>query len=148
MLIDYEHFFLSSRRRHTRWPRDWSSDVCSSDLPCGLTRGPWLGQLGRHQPRSPVVTGGLPTAWSTVELCLDRFAKIVVGGELHQLVVDEEARGGTDAERDGTIEGRLHALGRGRVGHGGGVPGQVETKRLGELTDQRRVGLAIGRVYV
>src|SRR5439155_7026691 len=26
-------FFFSSRRRHTRWPRDWSSDVCSSDLP-------------------------------------------------------------------------------------------------------------------
>src|SRR5690625_6265862 len=25
--------FVSSRRRHTRWPRDWSSDVCSSDLP-------------------------------------------------------------------------------------------------------------------
>src|SRR6266508_3276418 len=25
-------FFISSRRRHTRWPRDWSSDVCSSDL--------------------------------------------------------------------------------------------------------------------
>src|SRR5690625_5891368 len=24
--------FISSRRRHTRWPRDWSSDVCSSDL--------------------------------------------------------------------------------------------------------------------
>src|SRR5207253_3355717 len=23
------------RRRHTRWPRDWSSDVCSSDLPGG-----------------------------------------------------------------------------------------------------------------
>src|SRR5207253_4193639 len=22
----------SSGRRHTRWPRDWSSDVCSSDL--------------------------------------------------------------------------------------------------------------------
>src|SRR5207253_6328504 len=28
------HFFFSSRRRHTRWPRDWSSDVCSSDLEC------------------------------------------------------------------------------------------------------------------
>src|SRR5690625_8019605 len=25
-------FFFTSRRRHTRWPRDWSSDVCSSDL--------------------------------------------------------------------------------------------------------------------
>src|SRR5690625_6245901 len=24
--------FFSSIRRHTRWPRDWSSDVCSSDL--------------------------------------------------------------------------------------------------------------------
>src|SRR6201999_4614534 len=24
--------FFSSRRRHTRWGRDWSSDVCSSDL--------------------------------------------------------------------------------------------------------------------
>src|SRR5690625_876960 len=28
----YYFFFFSSRRRHTRWPRDWSSDVCSSDL--------------------------------------------------------------------------------------------------------------------
>src|SRR6267143_3395998 len=26
-------FFFSSRRRHTRWNCDWSSDVCSSDLP-------------------------------------------------------------------------------------------------------------------
>src|SRR5712664_373936 len=26
-------FFFSSRRRHTRSDRDWSSDVCSSDLP-------------------------------------------------------------------------------------------------------------------
>src|SRR6516164_5093805 len=25
-------FFFSSRRRHTRWNCDWSSDVCSSDL--------------------------------------------------------------------------------------------------------------------
>src|SRR5439155_3358209 len=24
--------FFSSTRRHTTWPRDWSSDVCSSDL--------------------------------------------------------------------------------------------------------------------
>src|SRR5690606_16800852 len=27
-------FFFSSRRRHTRFSRDWSSDVCSSDLVC------------------------------------------------------------------------------------------------------------------
>src|SRR5699024_11427863 len=28
----YVYFFFSSRRRHTRSKRDWSSDVCSSDL--------------------------------------------------------------------------------------------------------------------
>src|SRR5690625_4977044 len=32
-------FFFSSRRRHTRWPRDWSSDVCSSDLDAALEAG-------------------------------------------------------------------------------------------------------------
>src|SRR3712207_7336220 len=31
-LLDYCFFFFSSRRRHTRYWRDWSSDVCSSDL--------------------------------------------------------------------------------------------------------------------
>src|SRR5207253_7507528 len=31
-VIKWFSFFFSSRRRHTRWPRDWSSDVCSSDL--------------------------------------------------------------------------------------------------------------------
>src|SRR5207249_7613284 len=30
--ILYIFFFFSSRRRHTRSKRDWSSDVCSSDL--------------------------------------------------------------------------------------------------------------------
>src|SRR3712207_3081242 len=30
--IGFCFFFFSSRRRHTRYWRDWSSDVCSSDL--------------------------------------------------------------------------------------------------------------------
>src|SRR5207249_5699312 len=30
--LDARYFFFSSRRRHTRSKRDWSSDVCSSDL--------------------------------------------------------------------------------------------------------------------
>src|SRR5438105_9854890 len=36
-------FFFSSRRRHTRSTREWSSDVCSSDLGskgCGMFRDP------------------------------------------------------------------------------------------------------------
>src|SRR5690606_40377996 len=31
--------FFSSRRRHTRFSRDWSSDVCSSDLPSANAAG-------------------------------------------------------------------------------------------------------------
>src|SRR5438876_2699720 len=34
MCLQY-FFFFSSRRRHTRWTGDWSSDVCSSDLEFG-----------------------------------------------------------------------------------------------------------------
>src|SRR5690606_40014769 len=33
-------FLFSSWRRHTRFSRDWSSDVCSSDLPYTGQRGP------------------------------------------------------------------------------------------------------------
>src|SRR5699024_11243868 len=32
VLVKSISFFFSSRRRHTRSKRDWSSDVCSSDL--------------------------------------------------------------------------------------------------------------------
>src|SRR5690625_7965288 len=42
--------FFSSRRRHTRWPRDWSSDVCSSDLVEWARRAP-LGRGARLEVR-------------------------------------------------------------------------------------------------
>src|SRR5207249_6694606 len=39
--------FFSSRRRHTRSKRDWSSDVCSSDLSaCSFSRKSFCGSLG------------------------------------------------------------------------------------------------------
>src|SRR5687768_18185212 len=42
-------FFFSSRRRHTRCSRDWSSDVCSSDLLQGLQdAGPLHGAPGER----------------------------------------------------------------------------------------------------
>src|SRR5690606_30360865 len=37
ILLRISFFFFSSRRRHTRFSRDWSSDVCSSDLVYVLT---------------------------------------------------------------------------------------------------------------
>src|SRR5699024_11505585 len=39
------YFFFSSRRRHTRSKRDWSSDVCSSDLPGKTWEGAISGTL-------------------------------------------------------------------------------------------------------
>src|SRR5256885_6963129 len=54
-------FFFSSRRRHTRLQGDWSSDVCSSDLPrrvhpaaARAARGEWRGRDRRRAggPRS------------------------------------------------------------------------------------------------
>src|SRR5690554_6878507 len=45
-------FFFSSRRRHTRCGRDWSSDVCSSDL-----------------PKQQSTTGSFGYSWSKPCLC-------------------------------------------------------------------------------
>src|SRR3989442_11016730 len=61
-------FFFSSRRRHTRCGRDWSSDVCSSDLPFL----PGLAMIflhRRNQRLGDVVAGTIvvrdrPTEWS------------------------------------------------------------------------------------
>src|SRR5439155_8013708 len=52
-------FFFSSRRRHTRWPRDWSSDVRSSDLlvsaqECNWTSGISASAIACCWPGHPV----------------------------------------------------------------------------------------------
>src|SRR6266496_5608918 len=44
-------FFFSSRRRHTRSLRDWSSDVCSSDLPRSRQAGRGPRDRGAVRPR-------------------------------------------------------------------------------------------------
>src|SRR3712207_7164123 len=64
-------FFFSSRRRHTRYWRDWSSDVCSSDLRAAARSSP-SGPSGsascrRWRPAgTPVRTAGRP---STARRC-------------------------------------------------------------------------------
>src|SRR5437762_4234464 len=44
-------FFFSSRRRHTRYIGDWSSDVCSSDLLRGVSGGKQIRQQLRIEKR-------------------------------------------------------------------------------------------------
>src|SRR6266508_978795 len=68
-------FFFSSRRRHTRWPRDWSSDVCSSDLetarrsgfpPAPHSPGPAASQTtSSHQIGSSPVNACCPPGGAT-----------------------------------------------------------------------------------
>src|SRR6266436_7670556 len=47
-------FFFSSRRRHTRCSRDWSSDVCSSDLGYGSADGEPPGKSKQRANRARV----------------------------------------------------------------------------------------------
>src|SRR5690349_23008745 len=61
VFIFFYSFFFSSRRRHTRSLRDWSSDVCSSDLVAPLRAAVAVpgaqvvgGFLGRVDVRMPV----------------------------------------------------------------------------------------------
>src|SRR3712207_7838236 len=71
-------FFFSSRRRHTRYWRDWSSDVCSSDLeesldgvglPYGEFRLRYVHALSGGQRRRVAIAGVL--AMRTPVLVLD-----------------------------------------------------------------------------
>src|SRR2546429_6693696 len=51
--FDRFFFFFSSRRRHTRCSRDWSSDVCSSDLQPRLQTGQQTSDVGLGFPHVP-----------------------------------------------------------------------------------------------
>src|SRR5690606_39805526 len=72
--------FFSSRRRHTRFSRDWSSDVCSSDLKPSTSR-PWS-RLLSYRASSPVYWGVSPhleatlTIRSTLPLWLARLSGV------------------------------------------------------------------------
>src|SRR5207237_7909631 len=52
LFYSFFFFFFSSRRRHTRFKCDWSSDVCSSDLPAEAGR--FTAPRGQGPLRPPV----------------------------------------------------------------------------------------------
>src|SRR2546422_3452015 len=64
-----DFFFFSSRRRHTRCSRDWSSDVCSSDL--SLTAS---AELAKSYPVRETRNGKLLTGIDVLEA--ERFAPL------------------------------------------------------------------------
>src|SRR3712207_8025439 len=56
-------FFFSSRRRHTRYWRDWSSDVCSSDLATINYANDFDGWLVGHHGYKPTGSSGTDGAY-------------------------------------------------------------------------------------
>src|SRR5690606_40566026 len=51
-------FFFSSRRRHTRFSRDWSSDVCSSDLTSFATKRNYMAKSTSLSVLISLIIGG------------------------------------------------------------------------------------------
>src|SRR5690625_7449511 len=73
--------FFSSRRRHTRWPRDWSSDVCSSDLGRKNARQHLAFGRGIHTcPGSPLARAETRVA---IERILQRTSDIRISEQHH-----------------------------------------------------------------
>src|SRR2546429_2979786 len=64
-------FFFSSRRRHTRCSRDWSSDVCSSDLRQRLAALAAVAPADRRLHPDAAVVGGAEEPVVTVAVALE-----------------------------------------------------------------------------
>src|SRR3989442_2828904 len=89
-------FFFSSRRRHTRCGRDWSSDVCSSDLFLRLTN-PAQERLAHE------LTGLAPEGFTRV-----RF--VTGGAEANEMAIQLARR-----DRESVGEGKRGDLGGRRI---------------------------------
>src|SRR2546430_5162522 len=72
-------FFFSSRRRHTRFDCDWSSDVCSSDL---LTGSPFPAGRGTF---SLAGAGGFLFATNNLDGTISSYSMDSVSGTLIQV---------------------------------------------------------------
>src|SRR5690554_7605561 len=92
-------FFFSSRRRHTRCGRDWSSDVCSSDLFAELA------EVGMHsiQTSGNVVRNTTTDEYAGVlaeEVTDPRpYAEIIRRSEERRVGKECRSRGWTDDEK-------------------------------------------------
>src|SRR5690606_28394970 len=76
-------FFFSSRRRHTRFSRDWSSDVCSSDLAPGARKA-----YSRELPTS--WRGGPMASWASPRISRRGGTGIRTVGQSHRTLVLSE----------------------------------------------------------
>src|SRR5690625_5318599 len=114
-------FFFSSRRRHTRWPRDWSSDVCSSDLD-EPEYGVVVSVAARH--------GGIDGEY-TLGSAIDRDAAVCPsqerGGQPKYLASIRYFRLGDRVVASATHQGYTFLRFNGQIGEPMATEGELET---------------------
>src|SRR5207253_5944348 len=98
------------RRRHTRWPRDWSSDVCSSDLngvslftrSWGVTTPTIAGSVEAILPVLPPTTPNTELAATVAQIgSSNGGTRIPAGGAVILARRSEERRVGKDGRAGG-----------------------------------------------
>src|SRR5436305_10078110 len=108
-------FFFSSRRRHTRCGRDWSSDVCSSDLvPAGRFLDQVLAPLAADLEERGVAVD--------VDLAVAAGARVAVDRDRFPRVLENLLRNAREAVLAGAGERRVAVRARSM---GGGLEGRV-----------------------
>src|SRR2546429_3290407 len=93
-------FFFSSRRRHTRCSRDWSSDVCSSDLAGNYSRQPGQKPAGPPDRNeecegSHAATGGAQDIKAGADRAAERVGE--TGGPVRGALVIPSAKASGDS---------------------------------------------------
>src|SRR2546427_5316559 len=107
--IGVSFFFFSSRRRHTRFDCDWSSDVCSSDLPRDLKRR----VVRSEEAVVPVyANGAYPLAAKQVQYGFaEAFGTVSAGVELRRLTAGGQSALQAQASRS-PVNLQMQALDR------------------------------------
>src|SRR5439155_4540677 len=98
-----------SRRRHTRWPRDWSSDVCSSDLGVavainrshGSTNGATLAATMEKFKKVPTLSGLVSFSAKFHTVFGRQYRVIKIQDNKAHLVRSEERRVGKECRSRG-----------------------------------------------
>src|SRR5690606_39420847 len=104
--------FFSSRSRHTSFSRDWSSDVCSSDLRCG-------GFLGGPVQRDRVKQIAVLVHWRSPSVVSPCCADVAVGVWRRRFLARRTPRG--RASRRRSEERRVGKEGRSKWSQGVGT---------------------------
>src|SRR2546430_10005291 len=73
-------FFFSSRRRHTRFDCDWSSDVCSSDLRADLQRSR---DLAARRVISKAEQDASESKFNRLKAVVDQMSSMISKKEVH-----------------------------------------------------------------